>query len=106
MDFLLSLYYVIPMSLCLFPLPSQNIIIISPPFTLAKLKQCFLWRKNTNAKDNLFPHGPKQVLNLLLQRVFTRSALAVKKDYDMSSPMINPGGLNATQALDNKTKNR
>ena len=105
MDFPLSLYYVISMSLCLFPLPSPYITVISPPSTLAKLKQCFLWRKNTKAKYIFYPHGPKHVLNLWLQRVFTRSALAEKKDYVMFSPMINPGGLNATQTLDNKKKN-
>ena len=96
--FVQSVYVFVP-----FPPPFPTYHIISPPSTLAKLKQRFLWTKK--AKDTFYPHGPKQVLNIFLQRIFTRSALAEKKDYVMSSPMINPGGLNATQALDNKKKN-
>ena len=81
-----SVYVFVPF---LPPFPTYH--IISPPFSLAKLKQRFLWTKNTKAKDIFYPHGPKQVLNIFLQRIFTRSALAEKKDYVMSSPMTIQG---------------
>ena len=84
--FVQSVYVFVP-----FPPPFPTYHIISPPSTLAKLKQHFLWTKNTKAKDIFYPHGPKQVLNIFLQRIFTRSALAEKKDYVMSSPMTIQG---------------
>ena len=90
MDFPLPLYNQ-SMSLYLSPPPFPTYHIISPPSTLAKLKQRFLWTKNTKAEDIFYPHGPKQVLNIFLQRIFTRSALAEKKDYVMSSPMTIQG---------------
>ena len=78
--------YLCTISLCLCtfsspPFPAYH--IISFPSSLAKLKQCFLWIKNTNAKDIPDPLGPKQVLNIFLQRISTRSAFAEKKVYVM-----------------------
>ena len=84
--FVQSVYVFVPF---LPPFPTYH--IISPPSTLAKLKQRFLWSRNTKAKYTLYPHGPKQVLNIFLQRIFTRSAFAEKKVYVMSSPMIIQG---------------
>ena len=86
--------YLCTISLCLCtfsspPFPAYH--IISPPSSLAKLKKCFLWIKYTNAKDIPYPLGPKQVLNIFLQRISTRSAFAEKKVYVMSSPMIIQG---------------
>ena len=74
--------YLCTISLCLCtfsspPFPAYH--IISPPSSLAKLKQRFLWIKYTNAKDIPYPLGPKQVLNTLLQRKSTRSAFAEKE---------------------------
>ena len=75
----------INLCLCTFsspPIPAYH--IISFPSSLAKLKQCFLWTKYTNAKDIPYPLGPKQVLNTFLQRISTRSAFAEKNVYVMS----------------------
>ena len=72
------------MSFYLFLPPFSAYHIISPPSCLAKLKQCFLWIKYTNAKDIPYPLGPKQVLNTFLQRISTRSAFAEKNIYVMS----------------------
>ena len=83
MDF--PLLCTISLCLCTFsslPFPAYH--IISPPSSLAKLKQCFLWIKYTNAKDIPYPLGPKQVLNTFLQRISTRSAFAEKNVYVMS----------------------
>ena len=79
--------YLCTISLCLCtfsspPFPAYH--IISFPSSLAKLKQCFLWTKYTNAKDIPYPLGPKQVLNTFLQRISTRSAFAEKNVYVMS----------------------
>ena len=79
--------YLCTISLCLctfssLPFPAYH--IISPQSSLAKLKQCFLWIKYTNAKDIPYPLGPKQVLNTFLQRISTRSAFAEKNIYVMS----------------------
>ena len=82
----------INLCLCTFsspPFPAYH--IISFPSSLAKLKQCFLWIKYTNAKDIPYPLGPKQVLNTLLQRKSTRSAFAEKECLCDVSPMIIQG---------------
>ena len=84
--------YTISLCLCTFsspPFPAYH--IISPPSSLAKLKQCLLWIKYTNAKDIPYPLGPKQVLNTLLQRKSTRSAFAEKECLCDVSPMIIQG---------------
>ena len=79
------------MSFYLFLPPFSAYHIISPPSCLAKLKQCFLWIKYTNAKDIPYPLGPKQVLNTFLQRISTRSAFAEKECLCDVSPMIIQG---------------
>ena len=90
--------------LCTFsspPFPAYH--IISFPSSLAKLKQCFLWTKYTNAKDIPYPLGPKQVLNTFLQRISTRSAFAEKNIYVMS-PLWLSRGPGRDRCLDNQKK--
>ena len=91
------------MSLYLFLPPFPTYHIISPPPSLAKLKQCFLWIKYTNAKDIPYPLGPKKVLNTLLQSISTRSAFAEKNVYVMS-PLWLSRGPGRNRCLDNQKK--
>ena len=47
----------------------------------------------------------KQVLNFLVTESIYETSSCWEEKLCYVSPMINPGGLNATQALDNKKKN-
>ena len=87
MDFPLSLYYVISMSLCLFPLPSPYITVISPPSTLAKLKQCFLWRKNTKAKDTFLSTRAKTGFESFGYREYLRDQLLLRRKIMLCFPL-------------------
>ena len=70
-------------------------------FFLAKLQTMLSVDKIHKCKSYSYPLGPKQVLNTFLQRISTRSAFAEKKVLCQIFPYDYPGGLDATDALDN-----
>ena len=86
--------YLCTISLCLCtfpPPPSPHITSFHHHLLQQNLNNTFCGQKTQKQKDIFYPHGPKQVLNIFLQRIFTRSAFAEKKVYVMSSPMIIQG---------------
>ena len=95
------------MFLCYVPLslPLPYITITSPTPILARIQQTFCGDQHKSKKYFLLSTRAKQVSNFLVTESIYETSSCWEDQLWFVSPMINPGGLNATQALDNKKKN-
>ena len=99
--------YLCTTSLCLCtfsspPFPTYH--IISPPPSLAKLKQCFLWTKNTNAKDIFFFHTDQSRFWIYVYREYLRDQPLLRRKFMLCIPLWLSRGPGRDRCLDNQKK--
>ena len=82
--------YLCTISLCLCtfsPLPSPTYHIISPPSTLAKLKQHFLWTKNTKAERYFLSTRTKTGFEYTFYREYLRDQPLLRRKFMLCLPL-------------------